>query len=138
MHLYFSKYGNRNVKNIYHKSHEYDRETTRLKLTEKRKIQIQILNQILLPLFVGCCQTLSYFCIKIFFSWKKMYWRLSPWIIVQLGYNSGHIANPFSPLFHPHRSEYPAPFHLMWPRINNQTILDPLCIAWDGKDSLSI
>ena len=31
-------------------------------------------------------------------------------IIVQLGYDSGHIANPFSPLFYPHRSEYPAPF----------------------------
>ena len=46
-------------------------------------------------------------------------------IIVQLGYNSGHIANPFSPLFYPHRSEYPAPFHIMWPRINFQKILDP-------------
>ena len=47
-------------------------------------------------------------------------------IIFQLGYNSGHIANPFSPLFYPPRSEYPAPFHLMCPRINNQKILDPL------------
>ena len=34
-------------------------------------------------------------------------------IIVQLGNNSGHIANPFSPLFYPHRSDFPAPFHLM-------------------------
>ena len=47
-------------------------------------------------------------------------------IIVQLDYNSGHIGNPFSPFFYPHRSEYTAPFYLMWPRINNQTILDPL------------
>ena len=47
-------------------------------------------------------------------------------IIVQLGYNSGHMANPFSPLFYPHRSECLAPFNLMWPRINNQNILDPL------------
>ena len=47
-------------------------------------------------------------------------------IIVQLGYNSGHIANPFSPLFYPHRLEYHAPFHLMCPRINNPKILDPL------------
>ena len=31
------------------------------------------------------------------------------------------------PLFYPHRSEYPAPFHVMWPRINNQKILDPVC-----------
>ena len=50
-------------------------------------------------------------------------------IIVQLGYNSGHIVNPFSPLLSPHRSEYPAPFHLMWQRINNQKILDPLCLV---------
>ena len=34
-------------------------------------------------------------------------------IIDQLGYNSGHITNPFSPLFYPHRLEYSAPFHLM-------------------------
>ena len=47
-------------------------------------------------------------------------------IIFQLDYNSGHIANPFSLLFYPHRSEHPAPFHLMCPRINNQNILDPL------------
>ena len=26
-------------------------------------------------------------------------------LTTQLGYNSGHIANPFSPLFYPHRSE---------------------------------
>ena len=45
-------------------------------------------------------------------------------IIFQLGYYSGHIGNPFSPLFYPHRSEYLASFHLMWPRINNQNILD--------------
>ena len=48
-------------------------------------------------------------------------------IIFQSGYNSGHIANPFSPLFSPHRSEYPTPFHLMWPRNNNQIIWDPVC-----------
>ena len=47
-------------------------------------------------------------------------------IIIQVGYNSGHIANPFSPLFYPHRSEYTTPFHLMCPRINNQKLLDPL------------
>ena len=47
-------------------------------------------------------------------------------IIVQLGYNSGHIGNPFSPLFYPPRSEHPALFHLMWPRIHKQKILDPL------------
>ena len=47
-------------------------------------------------------------------------------IIFQLGYDAGHIGNPFSPLFYPNRSEYPAPFHLMWPRINNEKILDPL------------
>ena len=47
-------------------------------------------------------------------------------IIVQLGYYSGHIANPFSPLFYPPRSEYPFPFYLMCPRINNQNMLDPL------------
>ena len=50
-------------------------------------------------------------------------------IIFHIGYDSGHIGNPFSPLFHPHRSEYPAPFHRMWPRINNQNILDPVCIS---------
>ena len=44
-------------------------------------------------------------------------------IILQLGYNFDHIGNPFSPLFYPHRLEYPAPFNLMWPRINNQKIL---------------
>ena len=37
--------------------------------------------------------------------------------IVQLGYNSGHIAKPFSPLFYPHLSEYPSPFYLMCPRL---------------------
>ena len=47
-------------------------------------------------------------------------------IIFHIGYDSGHIGNPFSPLFHPHRSEYPAPFLLMWPRINNQKIVDPV------------
>ena len=47
-------------------------------------------------------------------------------IIVQLGYNSGHIANTFFPLFYPYSFEYPAPFHLMWPIINNQSILDLL------------
>ena len=47
-------------------------------------------------------------------------------IIVQLGYNSGHIANTFFPLFYSHSFEYPAPFHLMWQRINNRDILDPL------------
>ena len=54
----------------------------------------------------------------------KLLERFHREIIFQLGYNSGHIANPFSPLFYPHRSEYPAPFHLMWPRINNQKVLD--------------
>ena len=48
-------------------------------------------------------------------------------IIFQLVYIYGHIANPFSPLFYLHCSEYPAPFHVMWPRINNQNILDPKC-----------
>ena len=47
-------------------------------------------------------------------------------IIFQLGCNSDHIGNPFSSLFYPHRSEYPTPFHLMWPRIHNQKILDPV------------
>ena len=48
--------------------------------------------------------------------------------IFRLGYNSGHIANPFFPLFYPHghRLKFPAPFHLMLPTINNQQILDPL------------
>ena len=45
-------------------------------------------------------------------------------IIFQLGYDSGYIGNPFSPLFYPNRSEYPVPFHLMWPGIDNQKILD--------------
>ena len=31
-------------------------------------------------------------------------------IIAQLGYNSGHIIDPFSPFFYPDRSEYPALF----------------------------
>ena len=48
-------------------------------------------------------------------------------IIFQLGYNSGHISNPFSPLFYPHHYDCPAHFHLIWPRINNQKILDPVC-----------
>ena len=48
-------------------------------------------------------------------------------IIFQLGYDSGHIGNPFYPLFYYHLSEYPAPFHIMWPRMNNQKILYPLC-----------
>ena len=30
--------------------------------------------------------------------------------IVQLGYNSDRIVHPFSPLFYPHRLEYPPPF----------------------------
>ena len=47
-------------------------------------------------------------------------------IIFQLGYDSGHISKPFSPLFYPHRSEYPVPFHLMWPRIKNQKVFDPV------------
>ena len=47
--------------------------------------------------------------------------------MVQLGYNSGHMGDPFSPLFYPPHSEHPAPFHLMCPRIYNQKILDPLC-----------
>ena len=34
-------------------------------------------------------------------------------IIIQLVYNSDHINNPFSPLFSPHHSEYPSPFHLI-------------------------
>ena len=41
-------------------------------------------------------------------------------IIFQSGYNSGHIDNPFPPLFYPYRSEYLAPFHVMWPKIDNQ------------------
>ena len=49
--------------------------------------------------------------------------------IVQLGYNSVHIANPYSSLFYPHCSNTLPPFHLMWPRINIQNILDPLCIC---------
>ena len=46
-------------------------------------------------------------------------------IIVQVGYNYSYIANPFYPLFYPNRSKYPAPFHLMWPGINIQNILEP-------------
>ena len=38
-------------------------------------------------------------------------------------YNSDHTSNPFSPLFYPHRSEFLAPFHTMWPRTDNQNIL---------------
>ena len=49
-------------------------------------------------------------------------------IIIQLGSNSGHIGNPFFLLFYPRRSEFPTPFHLIWPRINNQKTLDPV---WD-------
>ena len=49
----------------------------------------------------------------------------SPWNQRSIiGYDSGHIGNPFSPLFSPHRSEYLPPSHLMWPRINNEKILD--------------
>ena len=58
-------------------------------------------------------------------------------IIVQLGYYSGHIANPFSPLFYPHRSEYPA-FHMMWPRINNQNLWMPCGLSrrvWKNSKS---
>ena len=43
--------------------------------------------------------------------------------IVQLGYDSCHIANPFYPLFYPHRSEFLTLFHEMWPRIDNQNTL---------------
>ena len=50
-------------------------------------------------------------------------------IIVQLGYNSGHIGNPSSPFFYPHRSEYTAPSHPMCPRIDNQNVLDPVCMV---------
>ena len=50
----------------------------------------------------------------------------------QLDYNSGHIGNPIYPLFYPYSSEYPAPFPLIWPRINNQKNLDPVCKK--GKD----
>ena len=31
-------------------------------------------------------------------------------IIIQLGYNSGHIVNPFYPLFYPHRLDLYTPF----------------------------
>ena len=50
-------------------------------------------------------------------------------ITMKSSFNSGHIGNPFSPLFHPHCSEYPAIFHLMWPRIKNQKILDPVWVS---------
>ena len=65
--------------------------------------------------------------------WKPDLWPYlgHSGIIFQLGYDSGHIGNPFSPLFYPHRSEYPASFHLMWPRINNQKILNPVCIQYN-------
>ena len=46
-------------------------------------------------------------------------------ITFKLCYNSVHKSNPFSPLFYPHRSEFLAPFHTMWPRIDNQNILKP-------------
>ena len=63
--------------------------------------------------------------------------QVKPWIeypchsgiIFQLGYNSGHIGNPFTSLFYPHRSEYPA-FHLVWPKSKNQKILDPVCCVY--------
>ena len=59
---------------------------------------------------------------------KTGLWKYHREIIVQLGYDSGHIANPFYPLFYPHRSEYPALFHLMSQKINDQKILNPLCL----------
>ena len=37
-----------------------------------------------------------------------------------------------SPSFYPHRSEFLAPFHTMWPRIENQNILKP---GWAQKKS---
>ena len=46
-------------------------------------------------------------------------------ITLELCYNSGHISNPFSPLFYPQRSEFLTPFYTMWPRIDNQNILKP-------------
>ena len=58
-------------------------------------------------------------------------------IIFQWGYNSDHIGNPFSPLFYPHRSDYPAPFHLMWPRISIQKILDPECVEFGTPRQLN-
>ena len=33
---------------------------------------------------------------------------------------SGHVSNPITTLFYPHRSEFLAPFHTMWPKIDNQ------------------
>ena len=50
-------------------------------------------------------------------------------ITLELCHNSGHIRNPFSPLFYPQRSEFLAPFHTMWPRIDNQNILKPRCMV---------
>ena len=46
-------------------------------------------------------------------------------IIFQLGYNSGHIANPFSPSFSPSFG-IPCPRSSNVAKINNQKILDPL------------
>ena len=43
----------------------------------------------------------------------------------ELCYNSGHINNPFSPLFYPQRLDFLTPFHSMWPRIDIQSILKP-------------
>ena len=53
-------------------------------------------------------------------------WIVHCEIIIQLGYNSGHIANPFPPSFIPIARKYHAPLNQMWPRINYQNILDPL------------
>ena len=50
-------------------------------------------------------------------------------IIFQLGYNFGHISNPFSLLFYPQRLDLLAPFHTMRPRIDIQNILKP---QWGG------
>ena len=34
---------------------------------------------------------------------------------------------PFLPLSYPHHLDFLAPFHTMWPRIDNENILKPVC-----------
>ena len=87
-------------------------------------------------LLVGNYGVEKYIQMKSIFSsiseLKTFYFPYHCEINVQLGYNSGHIGIPFSPHFYPPRSEYPAPLHLMWPRIDIQTILGPLWACYEN------
>ena len=72
-----------------------------------------------------CCPLQKIYLSYLILSYLKITVHCE--IIVQLGYISGHIANPFSLPLLSQSFECPAPFHLMCPRINNQNVLDPLC-----------